>query len=235
MTLREIDVRILGSLLEKERTTPDGYPLSTKALLAACNQKTNRDPVIDLHLRDLEDALRALRDRGLVRSRRGDGERAVKHEHRLLEAFSLGAAEMAVLAVLMLRGRQTPGELRLRTERYLPLPDLDAVERALLGLTSHQPPLAENHGRGPGQSQDRWSHTFAPDPERLRPRVRPPGGGDARPAQTPAVRPRPDATAAPQDAGAEIAALRRQVAALRVDLDRVLEALAMQDDPGDGG
>lgn len=219
MSLRAIDVRILGALLEKERTTPDAYPLSINALLAACNQKTNRDPVTDYHLRDVEDGLQLLRDRGLVRSHRGDSERVVKHEHRLGEAFELGRGEFALLAVLMLRGLQTPGELRSRSDRYLTFPDLEAVEAALARLAAHQPPLAENHGRGPGQSQDRWGHTLGPDPERLRPRVR----------QVTAPAARPAADEQPGDESTEdLAVLRRELRTLRADLDRVLTALGMQ-------
>lgn len=226
MSLRDIDVRILGALLEKERTTPDGYPLSSNALLLACNQKTNRDPVTDYHLRDIEDALQVLRDRGLVRSRRGDGERVVKHEHRLTEALSLDPNETALLAVLMLRGRQTPGELRSRSERYVDLSAPGAVETTLERLAARQPPLAENHGRGPGQSQDRWGHTLGPDPERMRPRVRPNAGSADAPRDGV---PRSDGakTGLRPDDG-DLAALRRDVERLRADLDRVLEALGLE-------
>lgn len=219
MALRDIDIRILGALLEKACTTPDSYPLSINSLVAACNQKTNRDPVTDYHQRDIEDALSALRDRGLVRSRRGDAERVVKHEHRLDEAFDLDRRTSALLAVLLLRGHQTPGELRNRTERYLHFADLAEIETALERLAAHQPPLVRNHGRGPGQSQDRWGHTLGPDPARLRPRVRHPGSGEA-----------PERSAQ-RTAGAEgdpVADLQQEVRKLRADLDRVLDNLGLE-------
>lgn len=220
MSLRDIDVRILGALLEKERTTPDTYPLSINTLVLACNQKTNRDPVTDYHQRDIEDALQMLRDRGLTRSRRSDSERVVKHEHRLDEVFDLGQREIAVLAVLMLRGRQTPGELRSRTERYVEFPDLTAVGTALERLAAHRPSLVENHGRGPGQSQDRWMHTLGPDPDKLRPRVRQAPGASVQTAA--------EAVVPGERTDTDEDALRREVRELRADLDRVLDTLGME-------
>ncbi len=203
MSLSDIEVRVLGVLLEKERTTPEAYPLSTNALVLACNQRTNRDPVTDYSLREVEEALRALETRGLVQSSRGDHERVVKHHHRLAEAFDLSARDSAVLAVLMLRGLQTPGELRSRTERYIHFPDVAAVEASLSRLLEHRPALVRNHGRGPGQSQDRWGHTLGADPEKQRPRARHP------------------APAAEAQDGLE--ALRLEVARLRAQVERLLE------------
>ena len=173
MSLSDIDVRILGSLSEKERTTPENYPLSVNALVLACNQKTSRSPVTDYSQRDVETALQGLRDRGLVSSVQGMTERVVKHQHRLSEAFDLNAQDFAVLAVLMLRGPQTAGELRSRTERYTTFPDVSAVDASLRRLAAYKPPLARDEGRAPGQSQIRWTHLLGPDPERLKPRVRP--------------------------------------------------------------
>lgn len=172
MSLADVDIRILGALLEKEHTTPEGYPLSINALVVACNQKTSRDPVSDYSQREVEDALQGLRDRGLVSSVQGMTERVVKHQHHLNEAFDLTPQDFAVLAVLMLRGPQTAGELRGRTERYTHFPDVAAVDVSLKRLRDHRPPLARDEGRAPGQSQTRWVQTLGTDPERLRPRVR---------------------------------------------------------------
>jgi uncharacterized protein len=172
MALSDIEIRILGSLLEKERTTPDQYPLTTNSLVLACNQKSNREPITDYIEHEINTTLQRLRDRGLLVAVRADNERAMKHKHKLREAFSLDNKAFAVLAVLMLRGNQTPGELRVRTDRYVSFSDLSDVEAALERLANHQPPLAKNYGRGPGQSQDRWGHLLGADEERQRPRVR---------------------------------------------------------------
>ena len=172
MSLSDIDVRILGSLLEKERTTPENYPLSINALVLACNQKTSRAPVTNYSQRDVETALQGLRDRGLVSSEQGMTERVVKHQHRLTETFDLNRQDFAVLAVLMLRGPQTAGELRGRTERYATFSDVSAVDASLRRLAAYKPPLARDEGRAPGQSQTRWTQLLGPDPERLKPRVR---------------------------------------------------------------
>jgi uncharacterized protein YceH (UPF0502 family) len=172
MALTANAVRVLGALLEKERTTPDAYPLTTQALVAACNQKTARDPVLTLHLREVEEGLQQLRDRGLAQTIRGAGDRVPKHRQRFTDAARLGPRDAAVMAVLMLRGPQTPGELRTRTERYVDFPDVATVEATLQSLTERSPALALNRGRGPGQSQDRWVHTLGPDDEERRPRAR---------------------------------------------------------------
>ena len=212
MSLSNLDVRILGTLLEKERTTPENYPLSINALVLACNQKTNRTPATDYPQRDVEDALQGLRDRGLVGSEQGMAERVVKHQHRLTEAFRLSAHDFAVLAVLMLRGPQTAGELRGRTERYTHFPDVAAVDASLIRLRDHRPPLARDEGRSPGQSQTRWTHLLGADPERQKPRARPP------------LLPTPsDVPDSVQELRAEVEALKRQVA-------RLYEQLGLEDD-----
>ena len=175
MPLSDPALRVLGSLLEKERTTPDAYPLSTGALVAACNQRTARDPVMDLHLREVEEGLQQLRDRGLAATVRASGERVPKHRQRFTDALSLTPREAAVMAVLMLRGAQTAGELRTRTERYVSFPDVDAVLDTLARLAERPTPLVRNRGRRPGQSQDRWAQTLGGDETAMRPRVRAPG------------------------------------------------------------
>jgi len=127
--LSEIEVRVLGALVEKETTTPEYYPLSLNALVNACNQKSNRDPVMTLDEDAVRRALRSLTDQYIVRSASGDS-RVVKFEHRLNELYNFHRNEIAVLCVLMLRGPQTPGELRTRSERMYAFADLDAVHSA---------------------------------------------------------------------------------------------------------
>lgn len=189
MALTVNAVRVLGALLEKERTTPDAYPLTTQALVAACNQKTARDPVLQLHLREVEEGLQQLRDRGLAQTIRGAGDRVPKHRQRFTDAARLGPREAAVMALLMLRGAQTPGELRTRAERYLAFPDVASVEATLHGLTERSPALVENRGRGPGQSQDRWVHTLGTDDDERRPRARPVDARDAGDGSVPSEAP----------------------------------------------
>lgn len=173
MPLSPNAVRVLGALLEKERTTPDIYPLSLQALTAACNQKTARDPVTALSERDVQEAMQMLRDRGLAATVHRSGDRVPKHQQRFSDAAGLDAREAAVMAVLMLRGPQTSGELRTRTERYAAIPDVATVESILAKLADRRPPMVTNRGRAPGQSQDRWAHTLGADDEALRPRARP--------------------------------------------------------------
>ena len=172
MALSSIELRILGSLLEKERTTPESYPLTTNQLMAACNQKTNRDPVTSHTVLEIEETLRNLSDKGLTSTVRGASERAYKHTHRLKDSLVISAKAFAILAVLMLRGNQTPGELRQRTERYIEFLDINDVEETLIKMSQHQPPLVKNLGRGPGQSQDRWKQLLGGDEEKQRPRAR---------------------------------------------------------------
>jgi hypothetical protein len=173
MPLSEPALRVLGALIEKARTTPDAYPLSSQALRAACNQRTARDPVMELHLQEVEAAMRELRERGLAATVRSSGERVPKHRHKAAEAMELAPREEAVLALLLLRGPQTPGELRTRAERYGGPSDVATVEATLQAMRERSPALAENRGRGPGQSQDRWAHRLGEDPAARRPRARP--------------------------------------------------------------
>jgi len=172
MALTDVEVRVLGALIEKERTTPDGYPLSSQALLSACNQRTSRDPVTDYHLQDVVAAVGRLRDRGLAETVQTDTDRVPKHRHKAAEALGLDDKEAAVMAVLMLRGAQTPGELRTRTERYVAFDSVAEVEAVLERLAARRPALVVRLGRRPGQSQDRWRHALGADPNRLAPRVR---------------------------------------------------------------
>ena len=192
MPLSEPALRVLGALIEKARTTPDAYPLSSQALRAGCNQKTARDPVMDLHLQEVEAAMRELRDRGLAATVRSAGERVPKHRHKAREAMELGPREEALLALLLLRGPQTAGELRTRSERYGNLGDVATVETTLAAMRERSPSLVGNRGRGPGQSQDRWAHTLGADPDTQRPRARPASGQDGPPASISERRPTAD-------------------------------------------
>lgn len=156
-------LRVLGCLLEKEATTPDQYPLSSKALQTACNQKTSRDPVVDFSLTEVDQTIKELRLDGLARTVRQTGSRADKHRHVLDEAWGLSPAQLAVLAVLMLRGPQTPGELKTRTDRAYGFETLEDVESVLGTLARREDPFVKELQRQPGQHQSRWIHLLDDD------------------------------------------------------------------------
>ena len=162
LELSEVDVRVLGALVEKEIATPEYYPLSLNALLNACNQKSNRDPVMTLDEDAVRKALRSLSDQALVRSAGGDS-RVAKFEHRLNELYNFHRHEIAVLCVLLLRGPQTPGELRTRSERLYPFEDLEAVHSALNLLMRREPPLVKILARQAGTKESRFMHLFCGD------------------------------------------------------------------------
>ena len=162
MNLTEEELRVLACLVEKSYTTPDQYPMSSNALTAACNQKTSRDPIVDYPLRLVDETLQLLRDAGWVRSSRGAGSRVFKHRQLMAEVLGLSAEEESLLAVLALRGPQSAGELRTRTERYVDLPGTDEVEAVLAELARRTTPLVRNVGRASGQSQDRWIQILGP-------------------------------------------------------------------------
>jgi uncharacterized protein YceH (UPF0502 family) len=165
MVLTDIEARVLGSLVEKEITTPDYYPLSLNALVNACNQRSNRDPVMNLDEEDVRQALDSLSRQGLAGARSGAESRVTKYEHRLPETFNFDRRETAVLCVLLLRGPQTPGELRGRTERMHRFSDLDEVQSALHRLKERQPPLVKVLPRQPGTKESRYAHLFCGEPE----------------------------------------------------------------------
>jgi uncharacterized protein YceH (UPF0502 family) len=154
-----VELRVLGCLLEKQRTTPDTYPLSLNALRLACNQATNRDPVVAYEEREIHEALQRLARRGWTRLASGAGSRAPKYRQLFDEALGLDAAETAVLCVLMLRGPQTPGELNQRTQRLHPFAGLDDVHATLDVLSRRG--LAERLERRPGQKEDRYRHLLS--------------------------------------------------------------------------
>ena len=157
------ELRVLGCLIEKQRTTPDVYPLSLNALRLACNQSTNRDPVVDYDEQTIRAALERLSRKAWVRLASGPGSRAVKYRHLFDEALGLEPAETALLCVLMLRGPQTPGELKQRTERlhrFDSAADLDRTLEALIGRE-----LAAQLPRRPGQKEQRYAHLLGGEPE----------------------------------------------------------------------
>jgi uncharacterized protein YceH (UPF0502 family) len=165
-----VEIRVVACLVEKQRTTPDVYPLSLNALRLACNQSTNRDPVVAYDEQTVSDALRQTALRGWTRLTSGAGSRARKYRHLLPEALGVDDGELAVLAVLMLRGVQTPGELKQRTERMQGFADLAAVQEVLERLIERG--YVVRHPRRPGQKEDRYEQLL--------------GGGEAKPGAEPA-------------------------------------------------
>ena len=159
--LHPIEARVLGCLLEKETTTPEYYPLSLNALVAACNQKSNRDPVVQFDDDMVEQALQSLRDKGLVLFISGAGSRVTKYGHRISEKLNLGRRELAILCELLLRGPQTIGELRGRTERIHRFDDLAEVESVI----ERNPELVVKLPRRTGEKEARYAHLLCGPPE----------------------------------------------------------------------
>lgn len=156
-----VEIRVVACLVEKQRTTPDVYPLSLNALRLACNQSTNRDPVVDYDEATVSEALRRTALRGWTRLASGAGSRARKYRHLLGEALDVDAGELAVLTVLMLRGAQTPGELKQRTERLEGFADLATVQEVLERLIGRG--FVIRHPRRPGQKEDRYEQVLGGD------------------------------------------------------------------------
>ena len=205
IVLNEIEARILGALLEKEITTPDYYPLSLNSLVNACNQKSNRDPVMNLEEGSVRDALRTLHDNSLARSVSAADSRVTKYEHRLQEAFNFDRREAALFCELLLRGPQTPGELRTRAERMHPFEDLSEAQSALQRLMNREPPLVKVLARQPGTKESRYIQLLS---------------GDAKPVSSTAGREIPAALEREKMDGfsrlsSEMAELRRDIADLK--------------------
>jgi uncharacterized protein len=167
--LNPAEARVLGALIEKDITTPDYYPLSLNALINACNQKNNREPVTNFDEETVRLALRNLSDKRLAGPASGADGRVTKYEHRLQEVFNFTRPETAILCVLLLRGPQTPGELRGRTERMHRFEDLDEVLSGLQQLMRREPPLAKALGRRPGTKEIRYAHLLSGDVEAWEP------------------------------------------------------------------
>jgi uncharacterized protein YceH (UPF0502 family) len=199
------EARVLGCLLEKQAATPDAYPLTLNALTTACNQSSNRDPVVHYSPSEVETAVLALKTKGLARVvHPGLGERATKYRHVVGEALGLERDEQAVLCVLLLRGAQTGGELRTRTERLHAFASPADVERVLDRLAARDEPLVARLERAPGQKEARWVQTLEEDP----------WIGETGSAPAP-VAPRAD----------RVAELEARVGALEARLDRLTAAL----------
>jgi uncharacterized protein YceH (UPF0502 family) len=192
-----VEIRVLGSLIEKRRTTPDAYPLSLNALRLACNQATSRDPIVDYDEPTIRAALTRLSERGWVRLASGPSSRAIKYRHLMEDTLGVSDAELAVLAVMMLRGPQTLAELKTRTERIHRFESLDEIEQTLVGLAERE--LAVRIPRRPGQKEDRFGQLLGGDGDLEPPaRAEPPTLGEASLDER--VRRLEDAVAALQDA-----------------------------------
>lgn len=164
--LDPIEARVLGCLAEKDMATPEYYPLSLNALTNACNQKSNRDPAVSYDDATVRQGLNLLRERGLSTFISEAGSRVEKYRHRLSERFNFTRGEMALMTVLLLRGPQTPGELRLRTERLYPFADLETLEHALAKLAARDPdPMVVQLPRVPGMKENRWAHLLSGEPQ----------------------------------------------------------------------
>jgi uncharacterized protein len=164
MDLDEAEVRVLGCLIEKEMATPEYYPLTLNALLNACNQKSNRNPLMNMEEEDVVRALDSLRFKQLALLS-AEGGRVPKYRHALVEKLRLAPAELSLLGELLLRGPQTVGELRTRAERMHPFADLSAAEEALQELMERTPPLVTRLPRQPGRKEQRLAHLFSGMPE----------------------------------------------------------------------
>jgi uncharacterized protein len=165
LLLTEIETRALGSLIEKDITTPDYYPLSLNALVNACNQKNNRDPVMMLDEVSVRTALSSLQEKRIAGPASGADSRVTKYEHRLQEVFNFDRREIAVLCILLLRGSQTPGELRTRTDRMYHFEALEDVVSTLDRLSQRDPPISAILPRQPGTKESRYTHLFSSEPQ----------------------------------------------------------------------
>ncbi|HEY2495833.1 MAG TPA: YceH family protein [Candidatus Angelobacter sp.] len=208
IVLNPAEARVLGALVEKDITTPDYYPLSLNALVNACNQKNNREPVTNFDEDTVRLALRNLSDKRLAGPASGADGRVTKYEHRLQEVFNFTRRETAILCVLLLRGPQTPGELRGRTERMHRFEDLDEVLSGLQQLMRREPPLAKALGRRPGTKEVRYAHLLS---------------GDVEAWEGPA-----DTASASEDSGSaeRLAQLEEQVATLRGEVAELKQQMA---------
>ncbi len=211
--LTEIETRVLGSLIEKDITTPDYYPLSLNALVNACNQKNNRDPVMSLDESLVRDALATLQEKRLAGPASGADSRVTKFEHRLQEVFNFDRREIAVVCVLLLRGPQTPGELRSRTDRMYHFEALEDVVATLDRLAQREPSLARVLPRQPGTKESRYSHLFSGEP--------PASAEDVYVARAPSP-----ATAGEISLSDRVGTLEDEVSRLRQDLCEVQQQLA---------
>ena len=229
IVLTEIEARVLGSLLEKDVTTPDYYPLSLNALVNACNQKNNRDPVMALKEDEVRQALDGLQEKRLAGPASGADSRVTKFEHRLQEVFNFTRGETAILCVLLLRGPQTPGELRGRGERMHRFDGLDEVESTLQRLIEREPALVRVLPRQPGTKESRYMHLLSGD-----------GGSDATGSDPsvvsltslapdsagPKLRPSTPDSGRMEQVDSEVALLRQELAELKGEFAALKEDFA---------
>ena len=214
MKLDAVEGRVLGSLIEKQLTTPQQYPLTLNSLTLACNQTSNREPVVAYPESDVQAALDSLKAKGLVRFvLPSHGRSVVRYRHVMDEKLALDARQVSLLAVLLLRGPQTVGELRTRTERMADFDGLAAVESDLEGLTGWEEPLVARLPRRPGQKEERWTQLLSEEPE-----------GPAREDRGPAAAPGAVSTAV-DELRAEVAQLREELQDLREELTRLKDEL----------
>jgi uncharacterized protein len=230
MLLTAEEARVLGSLVEKELTTPDQYPLTIKSLLAACNQASNRDPVVDYDEGTVMAALDSLKPQRLIRFvLPSHGRTAVRYRHVLDEALGLDTRQSALLAVLMLRGPQTVGELRIRTERMANFDGLDEIDHELKFLAAVADPLTVSLGRRPGQKEERWATLLLAPPVAGTPSAATSWAGEILgPLQRFGSSPERPSDGVGADARDTLGELRSEIAALRAevaDLRRDLEGL----------
>lgn len=243
--LTSIEARIVGCLIEKAFLTPDIYPMTTNSIVTACNQKTNRDPIVDFDARTVDATLLVLRQRNIVRRVHTKGARSTKHRHALDELLDLAPEQLALVSVLLLRGDQTVGELRLRTERHLRIDDqegfetLEQVEECLGELAARPQPLVMLLAREPGKKEARWRHLIGTDddgPVVPAPAEQPVAAAPApRPEPRPPVEHQPSAAAPALASGvgtpasgndaSRIDALEQEVAALRRQIRQLADAL----------
>ena len=211
IVINSVQGRVLGALIEKEITTPEYYPLSLNALVNACNQKNNRDPVMQLDEDTVRQALHGLEEVQLASPSRGFDSRVPKYEHRMQEAFNLTRGELAVLCVLLLRGPQTAGELRGRTERMHRFEDLSDVQSALDRLMRRDPPLAATLARQPGTKEPRVIHLLCGETE------------TAGESSSPAALSTPPEGERTSRLEAEVAILQTEVAELKRQVEKLLK------------
>jgi uncharacterized protein YceH (UPF0502 family) len=221
--LTEIETRVLGALIEKDITTPDYYPLSLNALVNACNQKNNRDPVMTLDEAAVRDALASLQEKRMAGPASGADSRVTKFEHRLQEVFNFDRREIAVVCVLLLRGPQTPGELRSRADRMYHFEALEDIVSTLDRLAQREQPLARVLPRQPGTKESRYTNLFSAEPPMSDvvesqdvPRTSP-----ERQSKGPSP-----ATAAVNSTADRLSALEEEVSGLRQELSDIRQQLA---------
>src|SRR5271154_5979262 len=222
--LNAVEVRVLGALVEKEITTPEYYPLSLNALVNACNQKNNREPVMQLDEDEVRQALHRLEDHQLAGPRRGSDSRVTKYEHHLQEVFNFTRGETAVVCVLLLRGPQTPGELRGRTERMYRFDELSDVQAVLQKLMAREPAPAKVLPRQPGTKEARYAHLLSGDVESFEPQ---PSTSEGAPSYRPAA-PSPEDEELKERMAqleAEVAILTRELGELRDQFERLSKLL----------